>query len=91
MVGTAVGNVEFALAAQGLNDPEYHLYSELHECFGSMAGEWVTETGGKVEPGLELSRDPHHDAPNSKHPSGAVFYPRSGTLAKPAANSRLPG
>lgn len=27
---------------------------ELHKCFGSMAGEWVTETGGKVEPGLQL-------------------------------------
>lgn len=31
-----------------------------------MAGEWVTETGGKVEPGLELSKDPHRNAPNSK-------------------------
>lgn len=40
--------------------------AELHECFGSMAGEWVTETGGKVEPGLQLSKDPHRNAPNSK-------------------------
>lgn len=65
--------------------------AELHECFGSMAGEWVTETGGKVEPGLELSKDPHRNAPNSKRPSGVVFCPRSSTPGKPAANSRLLG
>lgn len=34
---------------------------ELHECFGSMAGEWITETGGKMDgvvkgPALQCSQ-----------------------------------
>lgn len=62
---------------------------ELHEHFGSRVGEWVTETGGKMESGLELLKDPYLNTDSSNHPSGAVFHPRSGTFRKPAANSRF--